>query len=108
MRCVSVDGDADRIVYFYADDELNFHLLDGDRIATLVASFLKDLLDESEQKLKIGIVQTAYANGASTEFIINHLVSFLKYKNLKLEISSRRLTSNIKMRSIIFHYSQII
>jgi hypothetical protein len=34
-RCVSVDGDADRIVYYYIDAHDKFHLLDGDRIATL-------------------------------------------------------------------------
>ena len=33
-RCVSFDGDADRVVYYYTD-ESGFHLLDGDRIATL-------------------------------------------------------------------------
>lgn len=34
-RCVSVDGDADRIVYYFTDENGTFHLLDGDRIATL-------------------------------------------------------------------------
>lgn len=34
-RCVSVDGDADRIVYYYIDKYDKLHLLDGDRIATL-------------------------------------------------------------------------
>lgn len=34
-RCVSVDGDADRVVYYYSDGNGVFHLLDGDRIATL-------------------------------------------------------------------------
>ena len=34
-RCVSVDGDADRIVYYYTDSNQKFRLLDGDRIATL-------------------------------------------------------------------------
>ena len=34
-RCVSVDGDADRIVYYYIDANDKFHLLVGDRIATL-------------------------------------------------------------------------
>ena len=34
-RCVSVDGDADRIIYFYVDGGQRFHMLDGDRIATL-------------------------------------------------------------------------
>ena len=36
-RCVSVDGDADRVVYFFVDDNNQFNLLDGDRIATLIA-----------------------------------------------------------------------
>lgn len=36
-RCVSVDGDADRIVYYFTDEAGVFHLLDGDRIATLIA-----------------------------------------------------------------------
>lgn len=36
-RCVSIDGDADRIVYFFTDENNQFYLLDGDRIATLYA-----------------------------------------------------------------------
>lgn len=42
VRCVSVDGDADRIVYHFVDDNNVFHLLDGDRIATLLAGFLME------------------------------------------------------------------
>ena len=38
-RCVSFDGDADRVVYYYTDDKDIFHLLDGDRIATLSKFF---------------------------------------------------------------------
>lgn len=36
-RSVSIDGDADRIVYFFTDENNQFYLLDGDRIATLYA-----------------------------------------------------------------------
>ena len=36
MRCASFDGDADRIVFFYLGQQRKFHLLDGDKIATLV------------------------------------------------------------------------
>ena len=43
-RCCSFDGDADRIVYYYSDDHGRFHLLDGDKIATLISTFLKELL----------------------------------------------------------------
>ena len=34
-RCVTVDGDADRVIYFYTDTSDVFQMLDGDRIATL-------------------------------------------------------------------------
>ena len=74
-RCASLDGDADRIVYYYVDSDDNFRLLDGDRIATLAALFIGDLAKVAgmTEKLKIGVVQTAYANGASTEYITQHL-----------------------------------
>jgi phosphoacetylglucosamine mutase len=71
--CVSFDGDADRIVYFFVDDNMKFNLLDGDRIATLIANYLIDSLSKFNLGLKLGIVQTAYANGASTNYIENVL-----------------------------------
>lgn len=74
FRCVSIDGDADRIVYFYMDEDNKFHLLDGDRIATLIAEYLKELLKESHLSFQLGLVQTAYANGSSTDYILNVLV----------------------------------
>ncbi|KAF2235424.1 Phosphoacetylglucosamine mutase [Viridothelium virens] len=74
-RCASLDGDADRIVYYFIDEDSNFRLLDGDRIATLAAAFLGELGEKSglASKLSIGVVQTAYANGASTKFITENL-----------------------------------
>lgn len=74
-RCVSVDGDADRVVYYYIDEVEKFHLLDGDRIATLIAGYLKEVLEQTGLELSLGLVQTAYANGASTEYITKQLVS---------------------------------
>lgn len=75
-RCISVDGDADRVVYYYIDDAQKFHLLDGDRIATLIAGYLKEILEQTGLELRLGLVQTAYANGASTDYITKQLVSF--------------------------------
>lgn len=70
-RCCSLDGDADRLMYYCNDSDNTFLMLDGDRIATLAASFIGDLARQSglAEHLKIGIVQTAYANGASTEYV---------------------------------------
>ncbi|XP_053672811.1 phosphoacetylglucosamine mutase [Anopheles nili] len=72
-RCVSVDGDADRVVYYFTDKDGVFHILDGDRIATLLAGYLKDLIEKCGVHLEMGLVQTAYANGASTDYIVNQM-----------------------------------
>lgn len=72
--CVSIDGDADRVVYYYTDEHNKFHLLDGDRIAILVAAYFKELLQQSHLTLQLGLVQTAYANGGSTAYISEILV----------------------------------
>lgn len=74
-RCCSLDGDADRLIYYFSDKESNFHLLDGDRIASLAALFIGDLARRSglSEKLRVGVVQTAYANGASTAYITQDL-----------------------------------
>ncbi|XP_075410946.1 phosphoacetylglucosamine mutase [Tenrec ecaudatus] len=68
-RCCSFDGDADRIVYYYRDAGGHFHLIDGDKIATLIGSFLRELLLEIGEDLKVGVIQTAYANGSSTRYL---------------------------------------
>ncbi|KAH8788767.1 N-acetylglucosamine-phosphate mutase [Diaporthe sp. PMI_573] len=74
-RCCSFDGDADRLIYYHTDAETGFFMLDGDRISTLAASFIADLVRSAglEGDLRIGVVQTAYANGASTKYITDHL-----------------------------------
>lgn len=68
-RCCSFDGDADRIVYYYADAKGQFHLLDGDKIATLISTYLKELLTQANLNLNMAVVQTAYANGSSTRYL---------------------------------------
>jgi phosphoacetylglucosamine mutase len=73
-KCVSIDGDADRLVYFYDDATLKkTRLLDGDKIAALVATRIGEWLNECGETLRseltVGVVQTAYANGASTRYI---------------------------------------
>ncbi|GAA5864194.1 hypothetical protein JCM8547_001288 [Rhodosporidiobolus lusitaniae] len=69
QRYCSFDGDADRIVYYYGDDKGVFHLLDGDKIAGLAGGFIMELVKEAGLDVKVGVVQTAYANGASTKYL---------------------------------------
>ncbi|RYP56509.1 hypothetical protein DL771_011828 [Monosporascus sp. 5C6A] len=74
-RWCSLDGDADRLIYYWIDPESGFFMFDGDRIATLAASFIADLSRAAglDEQLRIGVIQTAYANGASTKYIEQHL-----------------------------------
>ncbi|KAI9287689.1 hypothetical protein BC943DRAFT_318623 [Umbelopsis sp. AD052] len=80
-RYCSFDGDADRLVYYYADDAGVFHLLDGDKIAGLAAMFIMDLVKTAGvDSINVGVVQTAYANGSSTKYLTGQLkvpVSFV-------------------------------
>ena len=71
----SLDGDADRVVFYYINQQGTFKLLDGDKIATLAAAFIMKLIKTAQvtladkEPLKVGLVQTAYANGSSTSFV---------------------------------------
>lgn len=66
----SVDGDADRIVFFVPQAEGGVQLVDGDRIACLFARHIAPLLQaEGMPDLRAAVVQTAYSNSASTEFL---------------------------------------
>lgn len=79
MRCASLDGDADRLVYFRVFSSSNsIDLVDGDKILTLFALFIKKQLHVLNEKgtepnndypVRLGVVQTAYANGASTDYL---------------------------------------
>lgn len=73
LQC-SFDGDADRVVFHMfsrENDPKSWVLLDGDKIAALLAVLLVQELRAAglEQTLSLGVVQTAYANGASTAFL---------------------------------------
>ncbi|KAN0065327.1 hypothetical protein ACQY0O_001163 [Thecaphora frezii] len=72
-RMCSFDGDADRIVFYYLKGPANakdsFRLLDGDKIASLAADYLSELVKTAGIELELGCVQTAYANGSSTKYL---------------------------------------
>lgn len=73
-RFCSIDGDADRLVYFYFDEKGSFRLLDGDKIAALLTLFLRQLFQAAGlASFTLGVVQTAYANGGSSRFFQNSL-----------------------------------
>ncbi|KAL2901561.1 Phosphoacetylglucosamine mutase [Bienertia sinuspersici] len=82
QRCASFDGDADRLVYFLVQpDSKMIDLVDGDKMLTLFALYIKEQLNAlNDNEIGkpgnpyhpcLGVVQTAYANGASTAYLKN-------------------------------------
>lgn len=74
-----MDGDADRLVYFCVKPGSNdkIELVDGDKILSLFALFIREQLTilseeddaKNSRQAHLGVVQTAYANGASTNYL---------------------------------------
>ena len=66
----SFDGDADRIVFHSFLSSHKWILLDGDKIAALVSVLLAQELSAVGLmgEFSLGVVQTAYANGASSAY----------------------------------------
>jgi phosphoacetylglucosamine mutase len=76
-KCVcSFDGDADRIVFHRFKGDGKWELADGDKIACLLAVVLKTELVRSglTEAVSFGVVQTAYANGSSTDYLRSHRI----------------------------------
>ncbi|MBA0849226.1 hypothetical protein Goshw_013208 [Gossypium schwendimanii] len=81
LRCARLDGDADILVYFSVstNSSRKFDLVDGDKILSLFALFIKEqpsiLAKDGNEKpnnnsqARLGVVQTAYANGASADYL---------------------------------------
>jgi phosphoacetylglucosamine mutase len=84
----SFDGDADRIVFHaYLQSvkeasEVKWALLDGDKIAAVLSVLISRELKEArlDGEFKMGVVQTAYANGASTKFLLDNGVTVVMAK----------------------------
>ena len=82
----SYDGDADRIVFHaylkMPDTAVKWVLLDGDKIAAILSVLLANELKEAglANTFKMGVVQTAYANGASTKFFHDHDIKVVMAK----------------------------
>lgn len=63
--CASLDGDADRIVFYYQEHN-HFHLLNGDRISALIAFYIANVLEDTSN---VAVIHTGYSNNAFLEFI---------------------------------------
>ena len=68
-RLCSLDGDADRLLYWRVDEKGGLDIMDGDKEMSLAALWVRKQVDElGLADVTIGAVKTAYANGASTVY----------------------------------------
>lgn len=69
----SFDGDADRIVFHGFLSDGKWVMMDGDKIAALLSLLIvrevKEVSAANAADYSVAVVQTAYANGASTQFL---------------------------------------
>ena len=88
-------------MYYYRKPDGTFQLLDGDKIAILAAQYIIELVRQAGiQDLNVGLIQTAYANGASTDYARDVVVRFsssyeARLSGRKSQLNSRRLESSI-------------
>lgn len=67
LKSASFDGDADRLVYYKSEPELQ--VLGGERLTVLYATALKRLMERHGVNKKITVVTTGYSNSASIKFL---------------------------------------
>lgn len=63
----SLDGDADRIVFYFTDHK-RLNILNGDYIAALILTYLSTIVQETDE-LQIAYVYTGYTNDACVEYV---------------------------------------
>ena len=81
IKNLSFDGDVDRIIYYVHSPNSAIKLIDGDRLIVLYATMLNHFLSLLSQglyskfisEIKIGIITTAYANGALISYVQSKL-----------------------------------
>jgi phosphoacetylglucosamine mutase len=72
LRLCSLDGDADRLLYWrVANGKLD--IMDGDKEMALASLWVRTQVDAlGLEDVRMGVVKTAYANGASTIYAEQH------------------------------------
>ena len=70
-KCVSFDGDADRQIYFYTDEDENIKILDGDKQFAIILTYIKGLLNELgiDEEVSHIFVHSPYTNLKAHEYL---------------------------------------
>lgn len=81
----SLDGDADRVVFYYKDAN-KFNLLNGDKISALIALYISRTVENLEN---VAVIHTGYSNKAFLDYInklgIQTICTATGVKNLHCE-----------------------
>jgi len=72
----SLDGDADRLIISYNDEENNFNIVNGDKLALIFLTHINDILEGGGINGRFGFIHTVYTNHAILEYIYKKLHRF--------------------------------
>jgi phosphoacetylglucosamine mutase len=72
VLCASLDGDADRVVFYFQENGI-FQLLNGDYIAALLLTYINELILTKQNAylppIRVGFIYTGYTNGACIKYV---------------------------------------
>lgn len=73
-RLCSLDGDADRLLYWRIEPKnMIVDIMDGDKEMSLASLWIRKQLDDLNlSDVTMGVIKTAYANGASNAYAKEH------------------------------------
>lgn len=73
-RLCSLDGDADRLLYWRIEpSSMAVDIMDGDKEMSLASLWIRKQLDDlALSDVSMGVIKTAYANGASNAYAKEH------------------------------------
>ena len=75
-KFASLDGDADRLIYFFLNKGSSICILDGDDLIVLFCKFLKDLITKGNIDETIHAVTTNYSNTGLFKYLQNNNIEF--------------------------------
>ena len=70
-KCVCFDGDADRQIYYYGNDERKIYMIDGDKQFAFIMMYIKTLLTKLglDDEVSYILVQNAYCNSRVQKYL---------------------------------------
>uniref|UniRef100_A0AC35TX63 Acetylglucosamine phosphomutase n=1 Tax=Rhabditophanes sp. KR3021 TaxID=114890 RepID=A0AC35TX63_9BILA len=92
-KMVSCDADGDKLLYYFLNGN-SLNLISGDKMAVFFATLIHDILKDCEmlEGIRLCVIQSPFANGASTEFLAKKGIDtvFVKGGNSQMRAEAQK------------------